>query len=325
MKTFHEFIRDALFYLLLILSFGCKSESENETEKAYKLKIAYNVFYDSETDNYEVFSMDLDGSNKQNITNFKGVEWTYYAHEDDLYFVSDKDSTHRNYRLYKMKADGSKKKLVNNIRLSDSWHSSRNSGSEFIVLPHKSVDTAFYIVNINGTIIDKIRPDLKYFSDPAFSPDGKQIAFRGARYETKRDSSFVDEIYIMNADGSNLKQLTHYPETDTTAMWYAYKAGPPKWHPTENFISYGSFQNGKYRLFGVSFDGKKQWELFESKKGHVYHDWSPNGKWIVMDAAMNDQAPFHIELMNWETKDKKVLTDSTYQYHQSPVFVKVYE
>lgn len=315
--------------LLFLIIFSCIFETkqdETQDEKPFKLKIAYNVFYDSETDNYEVFSMDLDGSNKQNITNFKGVEWTYYAHEDDVYFISDKDSIHRNYRLYKMKADGSKKMLVNNIRLSDSWHNSRKNGSEFILLPHKSVDTAFYIVNTDGKIIAKIRPDLKYFSDPAFSPDGKQIAFRGARYETKRDSSFVDEIYAMNTDGSNLKQLTHYPETDTTAMWYAYKAGPPKWHPTENFISYASFQNGKYRIFGVSLDGKKQWELFESDKGHVYHDWSPDGKWLVMDAAKNDEAPFHIELMNWDIKERKVLTsDSPYQYNQSPVFVKVYD
>jgi TolB protein len=66
--------------------------------------------------------------------------------------------------------------------------------------------------------------------------------------------------------------------------------------------------------------------LFKSDKGCVYHDWSPDGKWLVMDAAKNDEEPFHIELMNWETKETKVLTnDSPFEYNQSPVFVKVYD
>ena len=29
--------------------------------------------------------------------------------------------------------------------------------------------------------------------------------------------------------------------------------------------------------------------------------------------------------MNWETKETKILTDSTYKFQQAPVFVKVYD
>ena len=314
------------YLITVLLIFGCKSKTTTEIEKpSYELKIAYNVAYDEEADDYEVFIMDLDGKNKKNLTNLGGVEWTYYAYDDDIYYISDVDTIHRNYFLYKMKPDGSGKKKVSDIRLADSWMNTRYNGTEIIVLPHKTIDSAFYILNSEGKIIKRLKPDLKYIADPAFSPDGSQIAFRGAHYKSKREKEFVDEIYVMNADGSNLKQLTHYPEADTTAMWYAYKAGPPKWHPTENFISYSSFQNGKYSLFGISLDGEKQWKLTNDKEGEVYHDWSPDGKWLVTDRAVNDNIPFHIALVSYKTKETKILTDSTHNYHQSPVFVKVYK
>ncbi|MCF7561229.1 DUF5050 domain-containing protein [Sabulilitoribacter multivorans] len=314
--------------IFLLIIFGCKSETQKKAEKPYTLKIAYNVLYDGDNDDYEVFSMDLDGKNKKNLTNFKGVEWTYYAHDDDLYFITDKDTAHRNYQLYKMKADGSSKTKISDIRLNDSWHSTRNNGSEIIVRPHNSIDTAFYVLSNTGKILNKIKPDLKYLSDPTYSPDGTQIVFRGAHKPFKKDQGYIDELYLINADGSHLKQLTHYPKADTTANWYSYHAGPPKWHPTEKFISYGSFQNGKYSLYAITTDGKKQWKLLLETKtsSSIWHDWSPDGKWLVYGFSNDDKPPYHIELMNWETKETKVLTeDSEYQYHQAPVFVKVYE
>jgi len=310
---------------------GCKSSPEHASAlkdkelNDYRLKIAYNVFFDHETDNYEVFCMELDGSDVQNISALDGVEWTYHAHGDQVYFVSDKDSTHRVFQLYKMKADGTQKRKLSPIRLKDSWHSSRKEGSEFIIYPHETVDTAFYIIDSNSKILREIRPALKYFSDPTFSPDGSHIAFRGAQYASKREKGFKDEIFIMKEDGSDLRQLTHYPESDTAAAWYAYKAAPPKWHPTENFISYSSFQNGKYSLFGISVDGQKQWKLTNNVQGEVYHDWSPDGKWLVTDLEISAQGPYHIGLVNWGTKETKILTDTLFKYQQAPVFVKVFK
>ena len=162
-----------------------------------------------------------------------------------------------------------------------------------------------------------------FYSDPTFSPDGQQIAFRGANKKSKREEGFVDEIYLINADGTGLKQLTNYPMSDTTAAWYTYKAGPPRWHPTENFISYSSFQNGKYSLFGISPDGEKQWKLTDNVQGEVYHDWSSDGNWLVIDLSDSSETQYDIGLINWKSKELTVLTDTTYNYQQSPTFVEI--
>ena len=68
----------------------------------------------------------------------------------------------------------------------------------------------------------------------------------------------------MNEDGSGLTQLTHYPENNPSAKEYGYRAGSARWHPTENFISYVSLQDGRHSIYAVTPDGRKQWKLIDN-------------------------------------------------------------
>jgi TolB protein len=282
--------------------------------------IAFNVLTDQENDNYEVFTMNFDGTEQQNISKLPGVEWTYHSSGDKLYFISDKDTCHRCYFLYETNYRGENLRKVSDLRLADSWMDSRNDGQEIIIKP--KADSAFYIIDTKGTVINKIYTGLPYATDPHFLNDGKQIVFRGAYAKFKKNTSYIDELFIINEDGSGLRQLTHYPQADTTARWHNYHAGPPELHPTENFISYHSFQNGKYSLYAVTPDGSRQWKLTDLPQDEGWHDWSPDGKWLAVELFDTKQTQFYIGVLNWETKELKVLTDSTYKYQQSPNFVK---
>lgn len=298
---------------------GCENADKSKAEYA----IAYNVLTDSENDNYEVFTMNMDGSEKRNITNLSGVEWTYYSYKDKLYFISDKDTCQRcAYYLYETNYKGEDPRRVSDIPLADSWMGTRKNGTELIVTPNRKVDSAFYIIDLNGKLIHKLATGLPFSSDPTFVDDGNKVVFRGGNKKSKRESGYQEELYIINADGTNLTQLTNYPKTDTTAPWYAYKAGSPELNPTENFISYQSYQNGKYGLYAVTLDGNKQWKLTDNSESEGWHKWSPDGKWLAIELFDNAQTKFHIGLMNWETKEVKILTDTTYKYQQAPNFVE---
>lgn len=313
-------MKSSVFVIMLILLACCATREKNA---APSWIIAYNVHLpDTTKDDWEVFTMNLDGSNKQNVTRDPDVAWIYEAIGDSLLFISDRDTCFRCYFVYIAGADGSSPRRITNLQLEDSWMSSRDNGQELIVTGRigKEVRHQLFLVNVRDGRYRQLTSDTAArFGDPVFSPDGKRIAF--SYKANKRDRSTHEELYVMNDDGSDMTQLTHYPEDNPSAKIYGYRAGASRWHPTENFISYVSMQDGRHSIFAVSPDGSKQWKLTNHEFAEGWHDWSPDGKWLAFNSSDWEETQYHITLMNWETKQITQLTDSTYQSQQAPVFV----
>ena len=310
----NEFKLVSLCFLLTLFLCSCMQDESKKQESLSDLQIAYNVLEDSETDNYEIYIMNADGSGKKNISNWQGVDWVYYAYESKIYFISDRDTTHRMYFLYEMDADGKNVRKIYNNRLYDSWISSRKNGEEFIVTTKQNDKKAFVIIDKNGNELKTVLNTNEFkFNDPYFSPDGKQIVYRAVKTN-------FDELWLMNDDGGNLKQLTYYPENDSSRNPHQYHAGPPFWEPNNNFISYISDQSGNYNIFVIDPDGKNQTKISPDSIDGGWHSWSPQGDWIVFDGTLNNEN-YDIFILNYKTKELKRLTDADI-YEQAPVFVK---
>jgi len=308
-----------LFFLATVF-IGC---SGPKMKGVSPYRVAYNVFVpDSTKDNYEVFAMETDGSNRQNLTRNTDVAWTYYAFGKRLFFISDREECRRCYYLHEMTSDGRNVRKVSDLRLEDSWMSSRNAGKEMVVSGRIGREIRFQLFLINtetGTFRQITTDTTAMYRDPAFSPDGKHLVF--AYKKNRRDRNAHEELYIMRDDGSDFRQLTTYPEGDPDRKTYGYKAGPPRWHPTEGFISYHSKQSGKNSLFAVMPDGKKHWKLTSYAGIEGWHDWSQDGKWLVFDTSDAKETQYHIAIMNWKTKEVRQLTSTDYKTQLSPVFV----
>jgi TolB protein len=299
-------------------------------------KIAYNVYEDTAKDNYDIYIMNMDGSGKKNITNTPGVEWIYHAYEDKLFFISDRDTCHRCYFLYSMDAEGNHVKKLSNLQLEDSWMSSRKKGTEMIVLGRRGkLRSQLFLINLTDGSYKQITNDtLSTKRDPMFMPGEKEIvmAYRPDRNLRK---TVPDELWKFNlqenADGTlqlgdDKLQLTHFPKSDTTTAWYEYHAGPPQWNIKYKFISYLSKQNNQTQIYAAVPDLKKDWQATFTQqltKGNLssgWHNWSADGKWLVMDKSTYEGKDFDIYLMNFKTKKTTRLTDS-WKTEQGPVFV----
>lgn len=308
-----------LLCLLVANLLACTMTRENRLNN---WKIAYNVLVDSANDNYDVFVMNTDGSGKRNITNHPDVAWTYYAWKNRLFFISDRDTCRRCYFLYEMDNHGRNPRKVTPLQLEDSWMSSRNNGRELVVTGRigKEVRMQLFLVDSEtGSFRQLTNDTVALYRDPLFSPDGTQIVF--AYKKNRRDRNEIEELYGMHADGSEMYQLTHFPANDTTAKWHSYHAGPPRWNKQENFISYQSFQNGKYSLYAVAPDGSRQWKLTDNNFDEGWHDWSPDGRWLFLETFDTAQTQFAIHRMDWQMKTLLQLTDTTYKYQQAPVVI----
>ncbi len=286
--------------------------------------IAYNVAVKDSAgkSNYEVFSMDMDGHNVRNVSAHKDVAWTYKAYQKDLYFISDRDTCYRCFFLYKTDFKGKNPQKVSDLQLEDSWMSFRNQGKEAVVSGRKGRTLRYQLFFINtetGAYRQITSDTAAMYVDPSFSPDGKQIAL--SYRKNRRDRTQNEEIYLMNPDGTQLRQVTTYPQKGNEENENGYKAGSPRWHPSGKFISYISMLDGMHNIYAITPDGKKQWKLTTNKVSEGWHDWSPDGQWLAFDATDKDQSHYEIMLMNWKTKVVKQLTTGVHKYQQAPVFV----
>jgi len=299
-------------------------------------KIVYNVLEDREKDNYEIYSMNMDGTEKKNITNTPGVEWVYYAYKDKVYYISDIDTCHRCYFLYEMDAEGNNKKKISNLELEDSWMSRYDiaTGDYLLVMGRigKTVRNQLFQVNINNGTYKQLTDDtISQKRDPLFIPVWNQVVM-AYRPDKSLRKTVPDELWKFCFDykacGSeplkNWKvQLTYFPKEDTSTKWFEYHAGPPQWNSKKKFISYLSRQKGQTQVYAVTPNGKKQWQITSSGNlSNGWHSWSSDGKWVAMDKSTHEGKNFDIYLMNYKTKKEIRLTDSD-KTEQAPVIVEV--
>lgn len=172
-------------------------------EKQYA--IAYNI-HENDTinrSNFEIIIMNLDGSDKKNITNNPDVAWTYYAYKDRLFFISDRDTCSRCFFLYETDAEGKNLKRISDLMLEDSWMSGRNNAKELVVAGRLGKELRYQLFIINtatGAYSQLTNEPTAKFGDPCFSPDGTQIAFYYKK--NKNDRTTHEEIFLMNYDGT---------------------------------------------------------------------------------------------------------------------------
>ena len=105
----------------------------------------------------------------------------------------------------------------------------------------------------------------------AVSPDGARLAM----VLSKSGSA---NIWVCNADGTNLKQVTHGDEDSS-----------PTWSPNGDWICFATKHNERRRLAKVPADGGTvQYLNTAGAPNPTEPDWSPDGKWIAFTSQMRD-------------------------------------
>ncbi len=99
---------------------------------------------------------------------------------------------------------------------------------------------------------------------PAWSPDGKKLAFRRMVGETN------SEVFLANSDGSDAHNLTNDPAFD----------GWPAWAPDGAHIAFASNRRGSYEIYVMNPDGSGVRKVANNEGRATAPAWSRDGKII---------------------------------------------
>ncbi len=171
-----------------------------------------------------------------------------------------------------MNADGSNQRQLTFLRGTD-YYPSLSPDGRTVVFSSQRGNAPFdiYAVNAVGGDVWQITDDPCQDMAPEFSPDGSRIVFTSTR--NSGGTCGDQNIWIMNADGSNQIQLTHVTSID------------PSWSPDGQFISFTSNRRGVNDLYMMNADGSNVRQVTNGMGVGGRNDWSADGGWLAFYAG----------------------------------------
>lgn len=159
------------------------------------------------------------------------------------------------------------------------------------------------VVNANGTGLRVLTHDKVTETSPAWSPNHEQIAFLRPTAHTS------DQIWVMNADGSHQRSLTHF--RSAPQVFGNDVASDLSWSPDGQelvFAAYPTDQGGREQLYVVNVRTHGVRRLTNLSSGATGPVWSPDGRWI---AFVTDGGPGRISLYSVRTHKAHAVGNAT--------------
>jgi TolB protein len=177
--------------------------------------IIYSYNPEDDLRNSSLWLMDRDGGNRYPIAQLAGGAWdaTWSPDGTQILFAS---YVGENAQMFIMNTDGSNVRQVTSLeglRGRNDWSADGVTLSTYIGAPWNREIIAF---NTDGS-------NVRYLTDggnnlaPSFSPDGAWIAFTSYRDRYLDDHGC--EIYVMRADGGDVRRLTDNDYCDWQPRW----------------------------------------------------------------------------------------------------------
>jgi Tol biopolymer transport system component len=201
------------------------------------------------------------------------------------------------YDLFTANADGSNVKQLTNAAGYDAEATISPDGKRIIFTSMRDGDLDLYTMDANGKNIRRLTTELGYDGGAFFSADSKQIVYRSyhpktpeqvARYKQKLAENLIEptvfEVWVMNADGSNKRQVTRLG-----AASFA-----PYFFPDAQRIIFASNVNDPKRrnfdLYSIKVDGTGLERITYEETFDGFPMFTPDGKQLVFASNRNAKA-----------------------------------
>jgi TolB protein len=198
------------------------------------------VFQERIDENTEICSVNIDGTGFNNLTKnaSRDMAPAYSPDGTRIAFSANRALGTSTFEIYIMNSDGSDPRLLFGDRAISAGATWSADGKSIVFANDREDGRVgnfeLFAVDVDGGPERRLTNRPRYDVDPAFSPDGRRIAF-----SSNTDGNF--EIYVMNADGTGVVRLTRDLGRDLM----------PRWSPDGRKVIFTSDRSGRYAIYEI--------------------------------------------------------------------------
>ncbi|MEO6527191.1 MAG: hypothetical protein ABIP93_11240 [Gemmatimonadaceae bacterium] len=206
------------------------------------------------------------------------------------------------FDIYTAKPDGTDLRRLTNNGLYTAEAVVSPDGKRIVFTSLKDGDLDIYTMNVDGSDVRRLTTTPGYDGGPWWSPDGKQIVYRAwhptdsalTSYQALLRDRLVRpnrmELWLMNADGTNQRQITQLGGANFG----------PSWAPGGTRIIFSSNykqpRSGNFDLFLINLDGTGLEQVTTEATFDGFPMFSPDGRSLVWASNRHDLNPTETNL-----------------------------
>jgi len=275
----------------------------------------------------QIYTMNVDGSNVKMVSTGEGrttCSYIFPGGKQILYsstHLGDKQcppkpdyskgyvwAIYPTYDIFTAKPDGSDLKQLTSTPGYDAETTITLDGKKLVFTSMRDGDLDIYTTDANGKNVRRLTKELGYDGGPFWSYDGKQIVYRAYHPQTEKDKTdYTDllkqnlirpstlEIWVMNADGSNKRQVTRNGKANF---------GPYFFPDGKRIIFASNMDDPRQRnfdLYKINTDGSGLERITFNDTFDGFPMFSPDGKKLVFASNRNSkqQGETNVFIADW--------------------------
>ncbi len=245
------------------------------------------AFVGTSTGHKEIYIADYDGHNLKQVTSYDTITLSprWSPSGERMIYTSFRNSATMLF-MHDM-IEGSSRKISDRkgLNIAAAWKDEEEIALTLTISGNPDI----YLIDTEGGILKRLTSHWGIDVSPAFSPDGKKMAFVSNR-------SGSPQIYVLDLVSNQVERLTFQGNYNTS----------PAWSKLDR-IAFAGASDNRLDIYTISPDGRDLRRITQDQGNNENPCWSPDGRYIAFSSDRNG-GRHHIFIANANGENQRQVT-----------------